>query len=174
MWTSLGCEAGPGSCSETTDSLPTTDADSGQLLTLSLKALSNWTLGCISSLICQESHSLYWQDLPNAYWLLPPCSCSSLDVGFFFLPSFTFICLHLLFLHARSGSDVNSCRSVPKDLTCSTFNSSYEYSDLIPSDWCWALLGDSLGILSVVLLEVSIILPHICRPSVHMGSIQLS
>lgn len=175
IWTIPSCEAtqSPGSCSEATHSLPTTDADSGQLLTLSLKALSNRALGCISSLICQKPHSLYSDGtcpMHTLFSLLAPAILLTWD----FFSSIFHLCLHALFLHWRSGSDANSCRSIPKDLTCCTFNSSYVCSDLIPSDGCWALLGYSLGILSVILPEVLMILPHICRPSVHMGSIQLS
>lgn len=97
IWTIPSCEAAqsPGSCSEATHSLPTTDADSGQLLTLSLRALSNRALGCISSLICQKPHSLYSDGtcpMHTLFSLLAPAILLTWD--YFFLPSFTSVYMH--------------------------------------------------------------------------------
>lgn len=90
IWTISSCEAAqsPGSCSEATHSLPTTDADSGQLLALSLKALSNRALGCISSLICQKPHSLYSDGtcpMHTLFSLLIPAILLTWDFFFFHL-----------------------------------------------------------------------------------------
>lgn len=123
----------PGSCWETPRSLPTTEADSGHLPTLLVKALSNRALGCISSLICPESHSLSSERICpklSGFFTLGPAVLLTWNS----FPSILHPCLHTLFLHVRSGSDANCCRWIPKDVTCSTFHSRHACSGVIPSD----------------------------------------